>query len=199
MTENDKKKFLIIISLIISFLLVGCTSMTGIEQYLAGDWDWALDYAYQVLENAGYNNNEYFVSDFYVENLTREGFFDTEMLFPVWTIYFEQGDLKYLLVRIHPDGDFFIDQFRREHGLNGPLKSTYTSEDVRSWITIASYTYHRLFNAFDDVSYGVSCHTRTYKDKASVYLLNADYESLCTVILDAKRGTVEYVRPHHQR
>ncbi|MCD4733880.1 hypothetical protein K8R78_06540 [bacterium] len=183
------RRVLIIAVIGTALLLTSCVSMIGVEQRTTGDWDWTLEFAYQVLEDSGYGT-DYYVSDFYVENLDREGFFDPEMLFPVWTIYFENGGLEYLRMRIHPDGDFFLEERSYDNRPEGPLDSAYTSREIRSWITTASYIYHQLFGKFDDISYGVSCYTMLYQDMAFVYLKNDDYERLCTVTLDAKAGTV---------
>jgi|GEM_PF-5562592 len=188
------RRLSIITVLASALLLIACNSMTGVEQRTTGDWDWVLEVAYQVLEDSEYGSN-YHVSRFRVENLNREGFFDSEMLFPVWTIYFQNGEDYYLRMRIHPDGDFFLE--KRDGWYDPPEDSksfSYSSEDVRYWITIASYTYHQLFERFDDVSYEVSCRGGNHCDETFVYLLDSDYEELCLILLNSKSGAIIDIR-----
>jgi len=188
-----KKLITITVFCLLQFL-AGCTTMTGIEQPETGNWDWVLNRAYQVLEDSEYGS-DYYVARFFVENLNREGCFDTGMLFPVWTIYFQNGGPLYLRMRVHPDGDFFLEQrgglFDRPAD---PLKFSYTSEDVRRWITTASYTYHQLFGKFDDVSYVIWCREWRDSDRTSVYLYDSDYEDLCLVQINSKSGAIIRVR-----
>ena len=171
-------------------LLLSCTTMTDVNGTADGDWDWALGIATQVIEDT--YGTDFYTCSFYGENLNREGFLDEGMLFPVWTVYLANGENYYLRLRIHPDGDYFLEKREYSYGTESPLNFCYTSEDVRRWIAIASYAYRQLSGRLDDVSYELSCRS-SYEDTVSIGLYDLEYERIGYVDMDARSGEVDYV------
>lgn len=179
----------VIAFILLPVLLLSCTTMTDVNDTIAGDWDWALEIATQAIEDS--YGTDFYTCSFYGENLNREGFLDEGMLFPVWTIYLANGENYYLRLRIHPDGDYFLEKRERQYGWEDPLNFRYTSVDVRRWLAIASYAYRQLSGRLDDVSYELSCETwGGYEDTVSIGLYDLEYERIGYVDMNARSGEV---------
>lgn len=181
----------VIAFILLPILLLSCTTMTNVNDTTAGDWDWALDIATQAIEDS--YGTDFYTRSFYAENLNMEGFLDEGMLFPVWTIYLANGENYYLRIRVHPDGDYFLEKRERRYGWDDPLNFCYTSVDVRRWLAIASYAYRQLSGRLDDVSYAIGCRNQQYWDNVSIELYDLEYEQVGYVNMNARSGKVESV------